>query len=210
MKSPFDVVRDFEAALCEYTGAPYAVAVNSCTMALLLAVKWHLHRLLPNALWTYEISIPKRTYVSVPMSIIHAGGKPVFDDRDWQGYYQLRPLEVYDSARWLFSGMYQPGRMICLSFHTTKILGDTQGGAILLDDPDAAAWLKRMRFDGRMEGVTPAAQAKADCFKEIGYHCYMSPDVAARLLWKLGTLPLHNDPLPNDDYPDLSKLELFK
>ena len=38
MSKSFQVVRDFEAALCEYTGAPYAVAVNSCTMALLLAV----------------------------------------------------------------------------------------------------------------------------------------------------------------------------
>lgn len=218
MKSPFDVVRDFEAALCEYTGAPYAVAVNSCTMALLLAVKWCINRQddmkyldMIDGTTPPEISIPKHTYVSVPMSIIHAGGWPVFRDEDWEGLYLLDPLPVWDSARYFSGGMYSmPGEMVCLSFHTTKILGDTQGGAILLDNSDAAAWLKRMRFDGRMEGVTPAAQAKADCFKEIGYHCYMSPDVAARLLWKLGTLPLHNDPLPNDDYPDLSKLELFK
>jgi len=26
----------------------------------------------------------------------------------------------------------------------------------------------------------------------------------------LSHLPKHNDPLPNDDYPDLSKIELFK
>lgn len=36
--NPFQVVKDFERALCEYTGAPYAVTTTSCTMALLLAV----------------------------------------------------------------------------------------------------------------------------------------------------------------------------
>jgi len=63
-----------------------------------------------------------------------------------------------------------------------------------------------MRFDGRTEGVAPIS----DNFREIGYHCYMSPDVASRLLLKLYSLPKHNDPLPNDDYPDLSEMEIFK
>src|SRR3546814_2057911 len=29
-----------------------------------------------------EVQIPKRTYVSVPMSIIHAGGRPTFRDEE--------------------------------------------------------------------------------------------------------------------------------
>lgn len=204
MKNPFDIVREFEAALCEYTGAPYAVAVNSCTMALLLAVKWHLDRQ-PN--WPIpEISIPKRTYVSVPMSIIHAGGRVVFRDEDWKGMYHLRPLPVWDSARAFHRGMYFGDNMICVSFHTTKILGDTQGGAILHNNPAADNWFRRMRFDGRTEGVAPID----DDFNCIGYHCYISPDVATRLLWKLHSLPAYNDPLPNSDYPDLSLLEIFK
>ncbi|KKK53714.1 hypothetical protein LCGC14_3092000, partial [marine sediment metagenome] len=44
----------------------------------------------------------------------------------------------------------------------------------------------------------------------LGYHCYMMPDVAARLLLKLYSLPKHNDDLPNDDYPDLSLQPLFQ
>ena len=52
--------------------------------------------------------------------------------------------------------------------------------------------------------------AKDDHDLIIGHHCYMSPDVAARLLHKLGSLPLHNAPLPNSDYPDLSQTECFK
>jgi hypothetical protein len=34
--------------------------------------------------------------------------------------------------------------------------------------------------------------------------------VAARLLLKLSVLPRHNEPLPNDPYPDLSKVEAFR
>ena len=222
MKSPFQVVRDFEAALCEYTGAPFAVTTNSCTMALTLAVAWHLRGtgFIPDGTGyasdeREEIEIPKRTYVSVPQAIIHAGGLPTFRDEDWLGAYQLKPLPVWDSARWLTLDHYRmicerlasaTGQMVCTSFHATKILGDTQGGAILHDDPEADAWLRRARFDGRTEGVAP----KDDNFQQVGWHCYMSPDVAARLLHKLAVLPKHNEPLPNDDYPDLSQFEIFR
>lgn len=231
---PFKVVREFEAALCEYTGAPFAVAVNSCTMALLLAVAWHLR---PGSKYQNEdpieipkIEIPKRTYCSVPMSIVHGGGWPVFSDEDWRGAYQLKPLPVWDCARRFTSGMYKgkvpvlappqindgslsivdipmdcSGQMLCVSFHHSKILGDSQGGAILHDDPEADEWLRRARFDGRTEGVAP----KDDDIM-LGWHVYMSPDVAARLLWKLSKLPLHNEDLPNDDYPDLSLMAVFK
>ena len=203
MKSPFEVVRNFEEAVAEYTGAPYVVAVNSCTMALLLCLCWFRKQNPQESV----VNIPKRTYVSVPMCVKHAGFQYVhFRDEDWKGYYQLSPFPLWDSARFFSSEMYFPGTMRCVSFHATKILGDTQGGAILLDNYEAYEWLKRMRFDGRTEGVAP----KNDAFREIGYHCYMSPDVAARLLHKLSILPKYNGPLPNDDYPDLSRLEIFK
>jgi hypothetical protein len=230
--SPHQVTKDFEAALCAYTGAPYAVAVNSCTMALLLACAWHMRddpnphnltrptpRIRPDAAkdgrgWTQvrqaQIEIPKRTYVSVPMSIIHAGGWPVFRDEPWEGTYQLKPYPIWDSARWFSSDMYgqhfERGAMVCVSFHWSKTLGIQQGGAILHDDPAADAWLRRARFDGRREGVAP----RDDEFDMLGWHCYMSPEVAAEGLVRLAFLPRHNAPLPNDDYPDLSRFEVFK
>lgn len=221
---PFDVVRQFEGELCRYTGTPYAVTTTSCTMALLLAVRWHLRPrpavnvdiFTPGYTATYtpsrEIEIPKRTYVSVPMSIIHAGGRPTFRDENWCGFYQLEPLNVWDYARRFTSGMWldrqrvdHAGSMQCVSFHHSKILGDSQGGAILHDDPEADKWLRRARFDGRTERADPKTDEVM-----LGWHCYMSPDVAARLLWKLSMLPLHNEDLPNDDYPDLSAMECFK
>jgi len=210
MKSPFNVVKDFEAALCEYTGAPYAVTVNSCTMAILLSCKYFFNHV-KVCYWPpgrkNDLMIPSRTYVSVPQSIIHAGGQVCFNDHEeWLGEYQLFPAPIWDSARKFTSGMYKKGQFQCVSFHTTKILGDTQGGAILHDDPEADKWFRKARFDGRTEGVAP----KDDNFDMIGYHCYMSPDVAARLLHKLSVLPKHNDPIPNDDYPDLSKFKVFQ
>jgi dTDP-4-amino-4,6-dideoxygalactose transaminase len=203
LKSPFDVVRDFEQAVAEYCGAPYCVAVNSCTLALFLACKWCK---------VEEVVIPKRTYVSVPMSIIHAGGTVKFRDEDWEGSYSLDPYPIFDSARRFRSGMYgQPeyydgGIFECVSFHKSKILGLSQGGAILHNDPQADVWFRKARFDGRTEGVAP----KDDTFDTLGYHCYLSPDVAAHGLWRLSYLPKHNDDLPNDDYPDLSQIPLFQ
>ncbi len=218
-RNPHQVVKDFEAAIGEYTGAPYVVCVNSCTMALLLAVKWHLR----NIGWycagdkRLNVEIPKRTYVSVPQSIIHAGGRPTFRDKEWSGFYRLAPLLVWDSARWFSSEMYRTitefdpgthstGGMVCLSFHASKTLGLEQGGAILLDDPEADAWLRRARFDGRTEGVAP----KDDHFDMVGWHCYLNPSTAAQGILRLHSLPRHNAPLPNDPYPDLSQMEIFK
>ena len=229
--NPHRVTQDFEQALCEYTGAPYAVAVNSCTMALLLAVAWHLRDgqqwqkrqsvIMDNGTRVPLIEIPKRTYISVPMSIIHAGGRPAFRDEDWVGWYQLKPLPVLDSARYFSSGMYggqirdlrgiraiqdMAGHMLCVSFHASKTLGIEQGGAILHDNPEADAWLRRARFDGRTEGVAP----KDDTFTQVGWHAYMNPSTAAQGILRLHSLPRHNAPLPNDEYPELDKMEIFK
>jgi dTDP-4-amino-4,6-dideoxygalactose transaminase len=193
----FQVVRDFERAVADYTGAKYCVTVNSCTMALLLACKY---------LDVGTVTIPKYTYVSVPMSIMHAGGRVDFDNLDWRGMYRLRPYPIWDAARRFTSGMYRAGQYQCVSFHWSKILGIQQGGAILHDDDDADRWFRKARFDGRTEGVAP----KDDTFDTLGYHCYLSPEVAALGLVRLSFLPKHNEDLPNSDYPDLSKIELFK
>jgi dTDP-4-amino-4,6-dideoxygalactose transaminase len=204
--NPFDVVRSFERALCDYTGAKYAVTTTSCTMALLLACACMKQRLWADTHPFDTIIIPKRTYISVPMSIIHAGYIPAFRDEDWLGSYQLQPLPVWDCARLFTSGMFVPNTMQCVSFHWSKTLGIQQGGAILHDNPYADEWLRRARFDGRREGVPP----KADDFDLIGWHCYMAPETAAAGLMRIGLLPKHNPPLPNDDYPDLSTLSIFK
>lgn len=196
MTSPFDVVSKFEASIAEYCGSPYAVAVTSCTSALLLCCTY---------LRVKEVSIPRYTYVGVGQSILNAGGKVVFRDEDWSGIYQLKPYNIYDAARRTTSGMYIPGTFMCLSLHISKILGVDQGGVVLHDNKSADAELRKMRFDGRTEGVHP----REDQFSR-GFHCYLSPNVAAQALWKLSTLPRHNKDLPVSDYSDLSMSEVFK
>ena len=231
--NPHQVTKDFERELCAYTGAPYAVTTTSCTMAILLAVAWHLHGkhgtdpyTRPGGLGEIvaEVEIPRRTYCGVPMAIIHAGGWPTFRDEQWSGFYDLRPLNIFDSARFFSEGMWHlppqgvgrpltptSGYMMAVSFHWSKILGVQQGGAILHDDPEADRWLRMARFDGRQEGVHPKYQREWI----IGHHAYMSPETAAAGLIRLANLPQHNEPLPwgpgtNSDYPDLSQLEIFR
>jgi dTDP-4-amino-4,6-dideoxygalactose transaminase len=212
MSNPHDITRAFEAAVAEYTGAPYVVACSSCTAAIQGALTWHIQvdkfisdqRVDMDAL--PEVHMPSLSYVGVPAAIRSAGGRPVFWPIDWSGEYRMEPYFVWDSARRFTSGMYRPGAMQCLSFHATKILADSQGGAVLLDNAEAAAWLRRYFFDGRTYGTDP----KIDQVMYPSMHAYMSPDVAARLLWKLQGLPRHNPDLPRSDYPDLSTMEAFK
>jgi len=213
MSNPYAVVADFEAALSAYTGAPYVVCVHSCTSALMLAVAWHVER----AGAPLPISIPKLTYVSVGMAIKRAGGIPTFRDEEWIGFYQLKPLPVWDSARWFTSNIWNTmdapstphlfhGGMLCLSFHASKTLGLEFGGAILHDNPEADKWFRKARFHGRTEGVAP----KDDNFDMIGFDCRMHLSTAAQGILRLYSLPRHNDPLPNDDYPALDQMEIFR
>lgn len=203
MKSPYAVTEQFEAALCEYTGAPFAVAVNSCTAALLLSLLWQTN----GAAGDFgTVTIPRRTYVSVASVIRQAGYKLAWDDVPWRGEYQIIPLPIWDSARRFTSGMYVAGQFQCVSFAAAKILGAEQGGAILHDNSGADAWFRRMRFDGRTEGVDPLE----DTFDLVGHHCIMLPSVAATLLVRLHHLPKHNADLPHYEYPDLSKHKAFQ
>jgi len=195
------VTEEFENAVAKYTGAPYAIATTSCTMAIFLSLQWIKSTgRLPDV-----IGCPRRTYVSVPMQIVHVGAKIHFQDYVWKGFYRLGPTPIIDSARLFTSGMFVPGSMMCTSHHWGKTLGIQQGGCILTSDSEAAGWLRRARFDGRTPGVPP----KFDRF-QIGWHAYMSPEVAAEGLMRLSLLPEHNDPLDSDEYPDLSKAEVFQ
>lgn len=196
MNDPFNAVRAFEAALAEYAGSKFAVTCTSCTDALLLCCAY---------LNVSEVEIPKLTYVGVPQAILNAGGTVKFRDEDWQGDYELRPYGVYDAARRFRAGMHRPGTFTCVSFHASKILGFTDGGAILTDSERAAAGLRKMRFDGRTEGVHP----RDDHFVR-GFHCYMAPDTAAALHRKLMHMPRDNADLPRSDYSDLSEAPIFK
>lgn len=190
----------FERAVAQYTGAPFVVAVNSCTMALRLAFDWQkMQSVMP------FIEIPARTYPSVPMQAKQAGLEIIWSFDPWQGAYCMRPSWIWDCAKRFTGGMYVPGGVQCVSFHARKLLPIGQGGAILHDDPLADSWYRRARFDGRAEGVA----TKHDCYTFCGHHCYMLPEQAARGLHLLTWYPAHMPDQPMDDYPDMSRQPVF-
>jgi dTDP-4-amino-4,6-dideoxygalactose transaminase len=195
---PFRVVRDFEAALCEYTGARYAVTVNSCTAALFLSFAWWFRQC-----GTQLVEIPARTYVSVPMVALQAGHKVRFVDEEWRGWYIIAPMAIIDSAPHF--PRFKSNYFTCVSFHPRKPLGlSTGGGAILHDNDEADEWFRRMRFDGRTEGRSVAG----DPVRELGWHCYMMPPAAAEGLQRLSVF--RPGVQTQDEYPDLRLMPVFQ
>lgn len=180
-----DVIRQFEQTIAKHCGAPYGVAVESCTAALFLSCKY---------LGVGEVMIPKKTYFSVPMAIKHAGGVVRFMDLDWVGEYRLHPYPIIDSAMRFKKNMYMPGEFRCLSFHYAKHIPIGRGGMILLDNKKAADRLRLMRNDGRKE-----IPKEKDMVKHIGWNAYMTASQAARGLelfyWRIFGRP---------DQPDLA------
>lgn len=193
--NPYKIVQMFEEVIAEYTGSPYAVALDNCTDALFLCCTY---------LNVTEVTIPKKTYLSVPQAIMVSGGKLSFDDTEWVGLYQLKPYPIYDSARRFTSDMYIPNSFMCLSFHPKKILKMRKGGMILTDNEGAYKWFKKARHEGRDE--IPYTQ---DNIKFLGWNMYMTPPDAAEGLWLMDSMEKHNDDTL-EDYPDLTKHDLFK
>jgi len=199
--NPYKIVQMFEEEIASYTGAPYAVALNSCTNALFLICKY---------LNVDEVTIPSKTYLSVPQSIIHSGGDVVFDKRksvnDWQGIYQLKPYPIYDAAKRLTSEMYIQGSYMALSFHIKKNLGISKGGMILTDNLKAVEWFKKARYEGRSE-----KNYKEDDITFLGWNMYMTPQQAAHGLALLQNYPQNNIDLDEvNGYRDLTEFTVFK
>ena len=202
LHNPYRIVQMFEEEVAYYTGATYAVAVSSCTDALLMACAYEKVK-------DNKVTIPKKTYISVPQSISHAGGIPVFEDIKWKGIYQLKPFPIYDSAKRFTSNMYISGTHMCLSFHLKKPLCIGKGGMILTDNKDAYDWFIKARYEGRCfdEGVT----YQNDKIDIEGWNMYMTPEQAARGLWLLQHYPLHaEDQTENPDYRDITTFPLYK
>lgn len=203
----YKITEDFEKSLCDYTGAPYAVTVDNQSNALFLALMFEKVK-------NQEITIPSRTYPSVPCEIIHAGAKVKFKPSKGttlKGAYQLEPTKVWDSALTFTSDMYQPGTHMCLSFTGPyKHLKLGKGGAILTDSLEAYHWFKRARYSGRRE-----CSYHDDHFDMLGWNFYMMPELAARGLLLMNQFyNLDGTKKSNPDielpYPDLSKFEIYK
>jgi dTDP-4-amino-4,6-dideoxygalactose transaminase len=102
--------------------------------------------------------------------------------------------------------MYIPGSYMALSFHIKKKLGIGKGGMILTDNPDAANWFKRARYEGRSEKYY-----KEDNITTMGWNMYMTPQEAAQGLALFQNYPEHNSDLDElNGYRDLTEFDIFK
>ena len=199
VKDPWDIVDIFEKKVAEYAGSRYAVSVDNCTDGLFLCLKYL------NA--TGPITIPAKTYISVPCAIAQAACDTVFEDKEWQGVYQLTPYPVYDGATRFRKGMYVEGSYQCISFHLKKILAIGKGGMILTDDKEAYEWFKIARYEGRHTHL----KYEEDNIEMLGWNMYMPPEQAARGILLFEELGDYNpDCGGSDRYHDLRRHSCFK
>lgn len=200
------VTEMFEQELCRYTGAPFCACVDSETSALELCL---MHENVKGM----DITIPNRTYMSVPCSLILAGAHVKWwhvDGNKLHGAYRLAPTRIWDCALRFTADMYDPGTFQCLSFtgaHKALKLG--KGGAILTDDEKAWQWFKRARNSGRNE-----CSYHVDKFTMLGRNVYMMPQIAAQgllLMNQFYNLDGSKKHMPDLSlpYPDLSLFEIY-
>jgi dTDP-4-amino-4,6-dideoxygalactose transaminase len=208
----YTITDDFEKKLGDYTGAPYVVTLDNMSNALFLSLYYEKN--VKNSIINNKITIPSRTYPSVPCEIIHAGLKVDFspvEGKTIKGAYQLVGSNVWDSALRFTGDMYIPNSHMCISFTGPyKHFKLSKGGAILTDSLDAYHWFKRARYSGRRE-----CSYHDDYFDMLGWNFYMMPELAARGLLLMNQFyNLDGTKKQNQDlelpYPDLSKYEIYK
>ena len=203
----YKVTEEFERELSKYTGAPYVVTIDNASNALFLSLMYEKIK-------GKTITIPNRTYPSVPCEIIHAGLKVKFKKTKTNmltGAYQLSGSNVWDSALRFTADMYIPGTHACISFTGPyKHFKLSKGGAILTDSGEAYRWFRRARYSGRRE-----CSYHEDNFDMLGWNFYMIPELAARGLllmnqfYNLNGSKKHNEDLTLP-YPDLSKFKIYQ
>lgn len=192
----FTTVEKFENKLAEFFGSPYAVAFDSCTHGIEACL--YLTK-------AKKITVPKRTYISIPylaekMKIILE-----WKDENWQDYYFLTE-NIIDAAVLWKPNSFISNTFMSLSFQYQKHLSLGRGGAVLCSNIDEYQSLKKLSYDGRLPNI-PWRQQNIQTF---GFHYYMTPETA-----QLGIDRLENaiNSTPKkwtvSDWPDLTLLKVF-
>ena len=197
----FRTVTKFENQIAEYFGSPYAVSIDCCTHGIELCLRM---------LNVKTITVPTRTYLSVPFLANKIGIELKWKEEDWTDYYYIdnnTDYKIIDAAVLWKPNSYISGTFMSLSFQFQKHLSLGRGGMILTDNKKAAMELKRMSYDGRVPDVPWREQN----ISTMGYHYYMAPETAQIGLDKLPTA-INTKPKKwvITDWPDLTQMEIFK
>lgn len=205
----FEVVEEFEKKIAEFFGAPFAVAVDGCTHGLELCLR---------LMKAEELSVPRNTYLSVPMLASKLGIQLRWKPKDyrWSGHYCIASCydhevdnwyDIIDAAVLWQRKSYIPYTMMCVSMQYQKHLSVGRLGVILLDDEKKALQLKKMSYDGRLPGI-PWRDQNVDT---MGYHYYAQIELAALALEKLPKA-IETEPRKwtAKDWPCLTDMDVFK
>jgi len=194
----FNKIFEFEKALAEFTGAPYAISTDCCTHAIELCFRYKKIK---------ECKFPARTYLSIPMLMRKLDIRYEFIDYYWVGEYRFIGTQIWDSARRLEPDMYRSGDLQCLSFGHGKPLDNTRGGAILLDDEAAYDALCKMRYDGRDLSIAPWV---AQQVFHVGFHYKLNPEECETAIKKLKQYEQKKDFTPiKVEYPDCREIRIL-
>jgi perosamine synthetase len=159
-------VEAFEDELATFAGARYAVAVNSGTAALHLALR---------AIGRRYCHCPAISFVATANTMLMAGIVPMFQDTllptlggEPAGAASL-PAEVLDACHGPLT--LPPDYLAtCFSFHPAKHVAAGEGGAIVTNDPQITDKCRLLRSHGRV--LTRMV--------ELGYN-YRMPELSAAL-----------------------------
>ena len=195
----FKTVTKLEEKIAEFFGAPYAICIDACTHGIELCLRYQN---------IDAITVPKRTYISVPFLANKLKIKLKWKDEKWQDYYKINDhlKPIYDAAVLWKRDSYITGSFMCLSFQFQKHLSLGRGGAILCDNKEDAIALKKMSYDGRLPDVPWRDQD----IESYGCHYYMTPETAQLGLDKFDEA-VKNEPKKwvVTDWPDLTKMIVF-
>tara|TARA_R100001244_G_scaffold42865_1_gene38615 strand:- start:688 stop:1287 length:600 start_codon:yes stop_codon:yes gene_type:complete len=194
----FAKVTEFETKVSGFFGAPYGIAVDCCTHGIELCLRHQNVK---------SITVPKRTYLSVPMLANKLNIKLKWKDDKWDEFYWVEDTNIIDAAVLWRKNSYIPGTLMCVSFQFQKHLSLGRGGIILTDNKLTAIELKKMSYDGRLPDIPWREQN----ITSLGYHYYMAPEIAEKGLEKLDKA-IKTPPKKWDlnEWPDLTKMEIFK
>ena len=196
-KINFDIVRELEEKISSFFGSPYAVAIDSCTHGVELALRYTKAK---------KISCPKRTYLSIPFLSKKLNIDLEWRDENWVDYYYITE-NVIDAAVLWKKDSYIPKTFMGISFQYQKHLSLGRGGALLLDNEESYFQIKKMSYDGRIPN-TPWRDQDIDTF---GLHYYMTPETAQNGVNKFQEA-IETPPRQwvVSDWPDLTEMKIFK
>lgn len=192
-------VKEFEDEFAKFVGAKYAVATNSCTAALDIAVKV--------APLGKTVTVSPLTFVSSALAILHNNKKVKFvdinpktlctDKADIQVLFAGGDYGegiIYDMAH--YGGGEHKGLISCWSFHAVKNLPTGDGGMLTTNDKEIYRRAKALSWCGIDKSTFDRAKDTYSWdynIEEVGWKANMNDITAAIGLEQLKRLPERNN-----------------